>query len=72
MFKQPAVMWEPGPQPEGGQSGNCPPKFLKTYVFVRYSNKLYHFALPPKISVGGGPGGSIGLFSASKFKHETL
>ena len=35
----------PGPQPEGEQSGNCfPPKFSQTYVFVRYSNKLHHFA----------------------------
>jgi len=32
-----------------------PPKFSQTYVFVRYSNKLHHFA-PPKISVGCDPG----------------
>ena len=51
MFKQPVVMWEPGPQPDGGgQSGNCSPKFLKTYVFLRYSNKLFHFAPPENIS----------------------
>ena len=47
----------PGPQPEEGQSGNAPPKFSQTYVFVRYSNKLHHFApFPPqKTSVGCGP-----------------
>ena len=30
-------------------------KFSQTYVFVRYSNKLHHFAPPPKISIGCGP-----------------
>ena len=27
-----------------------PPKFLKTYVFGRYSKKLHHFAPPENIS----------------------
>jgi len=35
-----------GPQPEGGNRAIAPPKFLKKYVFVRYSNKLHH--LPPE------------------------
>ena len=44
------------PATREGKSGNCPPpKFLKTYVFVRYINKLHFFPLP-KISVGCGPG----------------
>jgi len=32
-----------------------PPKFSQTFVFVRYSNNLHHFAHPPKLSVGCGP-----------------
>ena len=43
------------PATRGGQSGNCPPKLLKTHAFATYSNKLHHFAPPPKISVGCGP-----------------
>jgi len=40
----------PGPQPEVGQSGNCPsPKFSQTYVYVR-CNKLHHFAPQKNIS----------------------
>jgi len=31
------------------------PKFLQTYIFVRRSNKLHHFAPLPEISVGCGP-----------------
>ena len=33
------------------QSGNCPPKFSKTYLVVRYSKKLHILPLP-KISAG--------------------
>jgi len=33
-----------GPQPDGGNRAIAPPKFLKTYVFFKYSNKLHHFA----------------------------
>jgi len=39
------------PATTGGQSGNCPPpKFSRTYVFVRWSNKLHHFAPTENIS----------------------
>ena len=38
-----------GPQPEGGNRAIAPQKFLKTYVFVTYSNKLHHFAPPENI-----------------------
>ena len=38
-----------------GAIGQMPPKFSQTYVFVRYKNKLHHFAPPPKILVGCGP-----------------
>jgi len=56
-----------GPQPEGGKLPDRPPKFLKTYVFVRYSNKLHHFA-PPKISVGCGPAFRHLVFQLEKRK----
>jgi len=39
-----------GPQPKGRNRAIAPPKFLKTYVFVRYSNKLHHFAPAENIS----------------------
>jgi len=40
-----------GPQPVGGAIGQLPPpKFKNTYVFVRYSNRLHHFAPPDNIS----------------------
>jgi len=46
-----------------GEIGQVPPqKFSQRYVFVRYSNKLHHFA-PPKISVGCGPGVCCHSFS---------
>ena len=35
-----------GPQPEGGNRAISPSKFSQTYVFVRCSNKLHHFAPP--------------------------
>ena len=38
------------PATRGGQSGNYPPKFSQTYVFVRCSNKLHHFPPPENIS----------------------
>jgi len=34
------------PATRGRQSDKYSPKFLKTYVFVRSSNKLHHFAHP--------------------------
>jgi len=46
------------PATRGGAIGQLPsPKFSQTYVFVRRSNKLHHFASPPKISVGCAPAG---------------
>jgi len=47
----------------GGQSGNFPPKFSQTYVFVKCCNKLNHF--PPKISVGCGLGCCVRIFDWS-------
>jgi len=44
-----------GRNQKGGNRSIAPQKFSQTYVFVRYSNKLPHFAPPPKISVGCGP-----------------
>ena len=38
------------PQPEGGNWELSTRKFLKTNVFVRYINKLHHFAPPENIS----------------------
>jgi len=39
-----------GPQPEGGKLPDRPPEIFKNDVFVRYSNKLHHFAPPENIS----------------------
>jgi len=41
---------EAGPQTEGGNRAIAPPRFSQTYVFVRCSNKLHHFAPPENIS----------------------
>jgi len=46
-----------------GKIGQLPhTKFSQKYIFVRCSNKLYHFP-PPKISVGCGPGARIGRYA---------
>ena len=35
------------PQPEGGQSGNCPPKFSQTYVRYLLGAATSYIILPP-------------------------
>jgi len=40
--------YKPGPQPSEWHPSNCPPKFSKTCLVVRYNNKLQSFFPPPK------------------------